>query len=726
MTYRRSAMLPHALQAGFAAAALLGTLGTAPAAEKSVARLWNEELLSAIRRNVPNPPAHARTLFHTAAAMYSAWSAFDPVAVGYLHHEKLPLPEEARPAARREAVSYSAYLIIRDRFSSGPGAGETIPRVDALLTSLGYAPAIAQAPADTGPPAAELGKRCAASVLAWARNDGFSLTDFPEPYRSAVNPNVLVPMTVLGMNSAFQPDMPLGLGIPEGTNPNFWQPLEFSAGITQNGIPQPGGVQPFVGVQGLATTPFSLTRSNPSRPWTDPFNGPSRLSLPGAPSASDGKYRAGVMDVLRFSASLNDPSLIDISPASLGNAPIGSDEGHGYPRNPVTGEAYRPALVPRGDFGRVLAEYWADGPDSETPPGHWHVLANEVSDRPQLPRLIEGKTPVADSLEWDTKLYFALAASLHDAACAAWSLKRFHSGPRPITMIRYLASHGQSSDPSLPSYHPLGLPLEPGVAEVITEASAAHGGRHETVWELAYGMPAPGSLFLGRAVVRSWPGEHPENPPFPAAATHASPVRWMLATDWLPFQRKAFNTPAFPGYVSGHSCFSHAAAAALTAFTGSPHFPGGLHSHTVPANSLRMDLGPSVDVPLQWARYTDAADQAGLSRRWGGIHVPEDDLHGRIIGAATGTAAFSLARQYWSGSIGSSSPTATASPTAAGLSLTWNSLRGAWYRVESSSDLQSWSPLGPAVQAYLPTTTWTDPSPPARQRFYRIVQRFSP
>jgi len=139
-----------------------------------------------------------------------------------------------------------------------------------------------------------------------------------------------------------------------------------------------------------------------------------------------------------------------------------------------------------------------------------------------------------------------------------------------------------------------------------------------------------------------------------------------------------------------------------------------------------MDLGPSVDVTLQWARYTDAADQAGLSRRRGGIHVPEDDLHGRIIGAATGAASFSLARQYWSGSIASSYPTATASPTAAGLSLTWNSLRGAWYRIESSADLQSWSPVGPAVQAYLPTTTWTDPSPLARQRFYRIVQRFSP
>lgn len=695
-------------------------------AEQSAARIWNEELLAAIRRNVPNPPAHARTLFHSAAAMYSAWAAFDPIAVGYLHHEKLSLPPDARPAARREAVSYSAYLIIRDRFQTGPGATETLPHLDAVLASLGYSPATALAPPTASATPAELGKRCAASVLAWARNDGFSLTDFPEPYRSTTNPNVLVPMPVLGMNGAFQPDMPLGLGIPQATHPNFWQPLEFSTGITQNGIPQPGGVQPFVGVQGLAITPFSLTRSSPSKPWTDPFGGPSKLSLPGLPSPSDAKYRAGVMDVLRFSAALNDPTLIDISPASLGNCPIGSDESRGYPRNPATGQPYRQHLVPRGDFGRVLAEYWADGPDSETPPGHWHVIANEISDRPDLPRLIGGTTPVADALEWDTKLYFALAASLHDAACAAWSLKRYYSGPRPITMIRYLASHGQSSDPALPSYHPLGLPLEPGVAEVVTEASAAPGGRHETIWELTYGMPAPGSLFTGRVVVRSWPGEHPENPPFPAAATHASPVQWMLATDWLPFQRKAFNTPAFPGYVSGHSCFSHAAAAALASFTGSPWFPSGLHTHTVPARSLRMDLGPSTDIPLQWARYTDAADQAGISRRWGGIHIPEDDHHGRLIGSSTGSSSFTLAQQYWTGAITSTIPTATASLSPAGPSITWNALRGAWYAIESSTDLTSWSPMASPIRAYDTTTSWTDPAPRSSQRFYRVIQRFTP
>ena len=53
----------------------------------------------------------------------------------------------------------------------------------------------------------------------------------------------------------------------------------------------------------------------------------------------------------------------------------------------------------RGDFARVIAEFWADGPNSETPPGHWHVLANEVSDDPLTVKKIGGVGPVVNDLE---------------------------------------------------------------------------------------------------------------------------------------------------------------------------------------------------------------------------------------------------------------------------------------------------------------------------------------
>ena len=50
-------------------------------ADQSVARRMNEECLEAIRRDFPAPTVHSRNLYHSSAAMYDAWAAYDPVAV---------------------------------------------------------------------------------------------------------------------------------------------------------------------------------------------------------------------------------------------------------------------------------------------------------------------------------------------------------------------------------------------------------------------------------------------------------------------------------------------------------------------------------------------------------------------------------------------------------------------------------------------------------------------
>ena len=73
--------------------------------------------------------------------------------------------------------------------------------------------------------------------------------------------------------------------------------------------------------------------------------------------------------------------------------------------------------------------------------------------------------------------------------------------------------------------------------------------------------------------------------------------------------------------------FDGAAAEVLAAFTGSAFFPGGVASYTAPANRfLTFEKGPTTDVRLEWATYFDAADQAGQSRLWGGIHIAADDF----------------------------------------------------------------------------------------------------
>ncbi len=88
----------------------------------------------------------------------------------------------------------------------------------------------------------------------------------------------------------------------------------------------------------------------------------------------------------------------------------------------------------------------------------------------------------------------------------------------------------------------------------------------------------------------------------------------------------------------------------LTAFTGSAYFPGGVGEFEAPQNEfLVFENGPSIDVVLQWATYRDASDQSSLSRIWGGIHPPADDINGRKIGIEVGNDAFDLAELYFTG-----------------------------------------------------------------------------
>ena len=91
----------------------------------------------------------------------------------------------------------------------------------------------------------------------------------------------------------------------------------------------------------------------------------------------------------------------------------------------------------------------------------------------------------------------------------------------------------------------------------------------------------------------------------------------------------------------------------LSSLTGSEYFPGGLAAWTVKAGSLTVEAGPSADVPLEWGTYYDAADQAGQSRLFGGIHVQADDFIGRQIGSQCGKSAWALAQRYYDGQVGS-------------------------------------------------------------------------
>jgi hypothetical protein len=213
------------------------------------------------------------------------------------------------------------------------------------------------------------------------------------------------------------------------------------------------------------------------------------------------------------------------------------------------------------DRKKSIAEYWADGPASETPPGHWNLHAKVVSNRDAM------------GIDKDAKLFFALNNALLDASIAVWECKRAYDYCRPITAIHFL-----KKDVMIPTYD--------------------------------------GGMVLGQ--------------------------------NWKPYQPDSFLTPPFPEYASGHSAFSAAGATILRLFTGSDHFGA---SATVLAGSSKVQPGvtPAADVVLSWATFTEAANEAGNSRRYGGIHFPQGDIASRVMGVEIGAQTWLKCVRYFKG-----------------------------------------------------------------------------
>ena len=578
-------------------------------ATASVARRWDDALLDAIRRALPNPPVHARNLFHVSVAMWDAWAAYDPTASGYLFKEKLQVGPCEVGAARNEAISYAAYRVLSARFLKAVGADQTLSEFADLMDELSYPTALTTTEGAT--PAA-VGNRIAKAVLEYGFADGSNEANgYASPEYASVNPPLIVALPEISI-----------------VDPNRWQPLQIEYLVSQNGVVLPSGVQQAVGPQWGHVTSFAIPAGGASGVPIDP-GPPPRLGDP----ATDALFKSQVVDVIRDSSVLDAASdtMVDISPSVIGGNTLGSNSGRGHATNPVTGRPYAPETARASDFYRTIAEFWADGPKSETPPGHWNVIANAVSDALEPNLRLAGTGPVVDRLQWDVKLYLALNGAVHDAAIAAWGLKGRYDGARPISMIRYMASLGQSSDPSVAAYDKEGLPLVPGLIELITKDKTASGGPMATL-----------GGNEGKVAVRAWQRNNTEGP-------GGSRVEWILGTTWMPYQLATFVTPSFQGYVSGHSTFSRAAAEVLTGITGSEYFPGGLSEWTVKAGSFRIDAGPSADIALQWATYYDAADQAGQSRLFGGIHVQADDFTGRVLGSTCGKDAWAFAQRLYTG-----------------------------------------------------------------------------
>jgi hypothetical protein len=480
--------------------------GAAMSPDDNVVLKWDEVLLEIIRHNprTTGPTIASRALGVLHTAMYDAWAPYDATAVGvhYRHGQRLTGDD----TVKSEAISFAAYDTLQWLFGDARFTMDDDEPASTWITR--QMTDMFGYDADAPGPAGDVGRAAATAVTAYRSGDGSNQAD---GYDDTTN---------------YQPIN----SWDDLVDPWRWQPLCVP-------LPDPG--EPCDGeVDG---TPRAIqTALSPQWGMIDGFalGDPDDRTDPTDPDSTP---------------SLGDPA-VDLY------YPPGPDDPEGEAALELADSS------DLTDAQKVKAEYWADGPHSEFPPGHWAFLAQAVSRK-------RGHT-----LDDDVKLFFALGNAIMDAGIGAWHAKYKYDFVRPITAIR--------------------------------------------------------QQYAGQTVT-SWLGPYNGYGP-------------VDGSEWMPYQHPNVVSPNFPEYVSGHSTFSAAANIVLSMCTGSDVFRA---KTTIPAGDSLFESGavPRKNVVLSWNTFTDAADEAGWSRRWGGIHFRSADVHGRAFGKVIGYASWTLASEYLDG-----------------------------------------------------------------------------
>lgn len=477
--------------------------------QQSVVAQWNEVTLEAVREGSAKPTETTYQLHLTSSAIYDAWAALDADAYG--HYSEIGTTLAATEANKAEAVSFAAYTALVEIF---PGQ---IDLFDTFMAQLGYDPLDAVPNANT---AAGLGTLAAQNVFASRENDG---SNSENNYADTTG---YTPVNTAAPGSA---------GAPGGADfdANHWQPLRVPTGTVTdaNGVPIIDNNDPASYVDQVALTPhwggvesFALASNDQFRPDAPPQLGDFSAYVDGTGTitTNDQAYRDQIAEVIELSANLTNEQ-------------------------------------------KVVAELWADGPRTESPPGHWNQIAQDIA-------LREGH-----GIDEDAKMFFALNAAVFDAGIATWEAKYVYDYVRPQSAIR--------------------------------------------------------DLFYDQTI-EAWGGVN-------------LGTQQILGQEWQPYQNVTFVTPPFPEYVSGHSTFSMAAAKTIASFVGSDTFYDGTSLSNYDLDAVAgidllgryetdvlafEDFGAGPPVVLQWETLTEAAEEAGISRLYGGIHIQDGNLNGLEVG----------------------------------------------------------------------------------------------
>ena len=524
----------RAVMVAFTLVVGLLTGGMAQADERSVVIDWVEEMLSAIEQNPPAPTATTWRMDVVASSMYDAWAAYDPEALGTQMGADLRRPPgEHTEANQAEAVSYAAYRALTFVFPNQE------PQFATQMKELEYP--LSDSTDVTTP--AGVGNVAAQAVIDYRVNDGANALGGFTQIMSDTYPELYQPVNSPDHTA---PNAPGGADF----DPNRWQPLRVPTGtlLDANGNPYyendvPGSYvdQTFLTPHWGAVVPFALSSGDQFRP-------------PGPPQyGSVEPYVDGLGN-----ETTNDQAWVDqINEIKDHNAAL-------------------------DDRKKVIAEFWADGPTTWTPPGHWVQIAMGLARRD------------GHGIGEDVRMYLALTGALLDGGIVAWEAKRQYDYIRPISAIRN---------------------------------------------------------YYYNAMIEGWAGPN-------------QGTQMIQGKDWQPYQSPTFVTPPFAEFVSGHSTFSRAAREVLFAYMGSDALYDGcatklghdfdgdgvedcMGRHIVEPGHLMFEDGPAETVVLVWDTMLEAADEAALSRRYGGIHIQDGDLRAREMGRQVGQQAIAWAPLYW-------------------------------------------------------------------------------
>jgi hypothetical protein len=150
--------------------------------QHSIARLWNEVMLDAIRKDRVRPPIQARNLFHFGAMVYDIWSLYHPGNQTYLFGNRANTSIRSCLVAHtpiggttqdiEKAISYASYRLIAHRYHESPGYTDTMARADAMMNSYGYDISYTRSSIAKNPNPASLGNAIADCYIQYGQQDG--------------------------------------------------------------------------------------------------------------------------------------------------------------------------------------------------------------------------------------------------------------------------------------------------------------------------------------------------------------------------------------------------------------------------------------------------------------------------------------------------------------------------------------------------------------------------